>query len=150
MNPFGRPKHYASPDEVIADFNAYLDYCRSYQVETVTNKGDVITITKPRVPTLGGFCNWAGIDFDTLNNYEKREGYEQFFGTIKTIKAHILSGKLDALTNGEGSTTGLIFDLKANHGLMDKNQTDLNIQQIAVKVIPATSPLASNEGEIRE
>jgi hypothetical protein len=85
-----------------------------------------------------------------LNNYEKKEGYEHLFGTIKSIKQNILSGKLDSLTNGEGSTTGLIFDLKANHGLLDKNTTDLNISQIAVQVIPSASPLASDESEIKD
>ena len=150
MNPFGRPKHFANPDEVIAEFNKYLDYCRHYRIEQVSNKGEIIEVNKPRVPTLGGFCNWAGIDFETLTNYEKREGYEQFFGTIKSIKAHILSGKIDALTNGEGSTTGLIFDLKANHGLMDKNATDLNISQVAVQVVPATAPLSEDESQIKD
>lgn len=150
MNPFGRPKYFESPDEIIVEFNAYLNHCRNYRVEQMSNKGDIIEVNKPRVPTLGGFCNWAGVDYETLMNYEKAAGYEQFFGTIKSIKQHILSGKLDALTNGEGSTTGLIFDLKANHGLLDKNQTDLNIQQIAVKVLPASAPLANSEREIQE
>lgn len=145
----GRPRKFESPEEIIEAYHEYLNYCVSYQVETVTNKGDVVAVTKPRVPTFGGFCNYAGIDYETLMNYEKREGYEPFFGTIKSIKQHILSGKLDALTNGEGSTTGLIFDLKANHGLMDKNQTDLNISQIAVSVVPG-KPLASSEDQIED
>lgn len=147
---FGRPRKFESPDEVIDLFNSYLDHCRSYRVEVLSNKGDIVAITKPRVPTLGGFCNWGNIDYETLANYEKREGYDEFFGTIKSIKQHILSGKLEALTNGEGSTTGLIFDLKANHGLLDRNTTDLNISQIAVQVVPSASPLASNESEIKD
>jgi len=150
MTPFGRPRIFKSPDEVLTIFNEYLAYCKSYQVEVVSNRGEVVTVGKPRVPTLGGFCNWANIDTDSLLNYEKGKGYEDFFGTIKNIKQHILSGKLDALTNGEGSTTGLIFDLKANHGLLDKNTTDLNISQIAVQVIPSTFPLASDESEIKD
>ena len=147
--PFGRPRKFNTPEEVEQAFNQYLSYCRSFQVETVSNRGEVVAVSKPRVPTLGGFCNHAGIDTDTLLNYEKGDGYENFFGTIKSIKQHILSGKLDALTNGEGSTTGLIFDLKANHGLMDKNQTDLNISQIAVSVVPG-KPLASSEDQIED
>lgn len=150
MSNFGRPRIFASPEEVIQIYNEYLDYCKNFTTQVVSNKGDVVEVAKPRVPTLGGFCNWANIDTDSLLNYEKGEGYEDFFGTIKSIKQHILSGKLDALTNGEGSTTGLIFDLKANHGLMDKNQTDLNISQVAVSVIPASAPLASNESEIKQ
>jgi hypothetical protein len=150
MTPFGRPRVFAAPSDVLKVYNDYLDYCRSYQVEVVSNRGEVVQVGKPRVPTFGGFCNWAGIDYETLHNYETKEGYEDFFGTIKNIKQHILSGKLDALTNGEGSTTGLIFDLKANHGLMDKNQTELNISQIAVSVVPSPSSLASDESQIKD
>jgi hypothetical protein len=150
MTPFGRPRIFKSPDEVLAVFNEYLAYCKAFTVFSVSNRGDVVEVPKPRVPTLGGFCNWANIDTDSLLNYEKGEGYEDFFGTIKNIKQHILSGKLDALTNGEGSTTGLIFDLKANHGLMDKNQTELNISQIAVSVVPSPSSLASDESQIKD
>lgn len=146
----GRPRKYDSPEDIMDAYRDYLNYCASFEVEVVTNKGDLINVRKPRVPTLGGFCNYAGIDYDTLNNYEKKEGYQHLFGTIKSIKQNILSGKLDSLTNGEGSTTGLIFDLKANHGLLDKNTTDLNISQIAVQVIPSASPLASDESEIKD
>lgn len=149
-NGVGRPRAFNDPQELLDAYKVYLDYCRNYRVEVVSNKGEIIEVNKPRVATLGGFCNYVGIDTDTLTNYEKTEGYEAFFGTVKSIKQHILSGKIDCLTNGEGSTTGLIFDLKANHGLLDRNTTDLNISQIAVQVVPSSSPLASNEAEIKD
>ena len=146
----GRPRKYDTSEEIMDAYGEYLGYCASFAVEVVTNRGDIVSVTKARVPSLGGFCNYAGIDYDTLNNYEKKAGYEHLFGTIKSIKQNILSGKLDSLTNGEGSTTGLIFDLKANHGLLDKNTTDLNISQIAVQVVPSSFPLASDESEIKD
>jgi hypothetical protein len=146
----GRPRKYDTSEDLMDAFDEYVGYCKSFEVEVVSNKGDIVKVGKPRVATLGGFCNYAGIDYETLNNYEKKEGYEHLFGTIKSIKQNILSGKLDSLTNGEGSTTGLIFDLKANHGLLDKNTTDLNISQIAVQVVPSPTSLASDESEIKD
>jgi hypothetical protein len=53
----------------------------------------------------------------TLDEYALREG---FSATIKSIHAQIHDAKQIALLNGEGNTTGIIFDLKCNHGWKDK------------------------------
>jgi len=114
-----REKQY-TVNEIRQKWNDYIDYCRTYKVEMATAKG-VVTINKPRIPTIGGFANFANIVEETLLNYEKTEGYEAYFSTIKEIKENVKSGKLDSLVNGEGNTTGLIFDLKANYGINDKS-----------------------------
>jgi len=60
------------------------------------------------------FCCLVGFDEDDLEKLRKNRNYKK---VIKQIEYAVLARKLDALVNGEGSASGLIFDLKANHGL---------------------------------
>jgi hypothetical protein len=101
-------------------WKAFLDYitlCENQTVAQLSNKGEVVQVPTPRVPTLGRFCIFMGITDDSWSNYRERPEY---FGTIKNIEKIIPSAKHDALVNGEGNTTGLIFDLKCNEGWKDK------------------------------
>ena len=57
------------------------------------------------------------MDRNTLDEYNTRP---EFSRTIKNIHEAIHDAKQIALLNGEGNTTGIIFDLKCNHGWKDK------------------------------
>lgn len=59
-------------------------------------------------------------DTDSLLNYEKKEGYEEFFGTIKRAKLIIKEDKVSGMLSNKYNATGAIFDLKNNHGYVDK------------------------------
>lgn len=144
-----RDKEY-TVKEVEEGWNRYLNYCVSYTIEQATQKGDVVNVSRPRVPTIGGFCNSMQITEDTLLNYESKEGYEEYFGTIKKIKYFVKCFKLDSLVNGEGNVTGLIFDLKVNYGMNEKTIIDANVTNLTIQTIPVSTPLASNEKEIKE
>lgn len=63
-------------------------------------------------------------DRDTILNYGKLEGREQFFGTIKKIKSYILADKTERLNSSDGNKAGVIFDLKNNHGFKDRSETE--------------------------
>ena len=107
-------------------FEKYLQDCASATEEVATAKG-VSVISKPEIPVWEYFvCVYLKMTPEALLNYEKAEGYEDYFSTIKRIKSHIYSCKLQALSNGKGSTTGLIFDLKCNYGWRDKQEIDVN------------------------
>lgn len=126
-----KPKSY-KPEEIREEWNKYIFHCKEYMVEVATNAG-VRKVKKPRIPTIGGFMIWLDIDNSTWENYRKAEGYEEYFRTIKTIDDLVLNGKLDSLINGDGNTTGIIFDLKANYGINETNFVN-NSGEVNVKV----------------
>jgi hypothetical protein len=106
-----------TPEELLQAWNQYVQKCDSaltYQVSA----GQRISLPKPRVYTIEAFCVFADIDTDTLNEYGKLADYS---ATVKSIRNAIFARKQDALVNAEGSTVGLIFDMKANYGINDKN-----------------------------
>ena len=132
-------------EELQQKWNDYLSYCQNFTVSLLNNKGGVTEVPKPRIPTVGGFCNYIGITSDTLENYEHTEGYEEYFGTVKSIKDFIKGYKVDSLVNGEGNTTGLIFDLKVNYGMNEKTIIDANITSLPVNLITNSPPLSDND-----
>ena len=72
--------------------------------------------------SIDGFCSFAGMEEAGL---QVLEANKNFRAAVRLIRYTILARKLEALVNGEGSTTGLIFDLKANYGLYPKRKGDV-------------------------
>lgn len=116
-NKGGRPRKVESPEAMAEAFELYMQECQEYTVAQLSNKGEVIRVPQPRIPTLGMFCRFIGIDRDTWILYK---GREEFVGTIKKIEQDILSEKHDALLQGRGYGAGIMFDLKCNEGWKDK------------------------------
>ena len=113
----GRPKIFETPEALQKAFDQYMGWCAAYTRPTLNNKGGITEVPAPRIPTVGDFCEYHKIDRRTLYEYDQRPDYSD---TIKSIQERILERKHNALLNGEGNTTGLIFDLKCNHGWRDK------------------------------
>jgi hypothetical protein len=113
----GRPKIFETPEILQKAFEQYMGWCAAYTRPTLNNKGGITDVPAPRIPTVGDFCEYNKIDRRTLYEYDQRPEYSD---TIKSIHDRILERKHNALLNGEGNTTGLIFDLKCNHGWRDK------------------------------
>jgi len=101
------------PAELLQQFEKYKKRCDEHNVEQ-RYRNEVITFKKPKIYLLEVFCCLVGLDEDDLEKLRKNRNYKK---AIKQIEFAVLARKLDALVNGEGSASGLIFDLKANHGL---------------------------------
>ena len=112
-----RPRKIDSPETLQAAFDEYIGHCKSYTKPVLSNSGKLVDVPTPRVPTVGEFCQFMKMERHTLDEYGARP---EFSATIKNIHAQIHDAKQIALLNGEGNTTGLIFDLKCNHGWKDK------------------------------
>jgi hypothetical protein len=115
------------PRELMEEWGDYLEECRGATIEHPTAKGEIVVVRRPRVPTLGGFWLRLSIGADTWGHYKSGKNYGSYHGIVKMIDGYILAAKLDALVNGEGSTTGLIFDLKANYGINERNIIDQTV-----------------------
>lgn len=90
----------------------------------------LIHLPHPRALSIEKFCIFANISFDTFTNYSKGEGYETYFEVSKRIRAEI-----DA-QHFEGGMTG-VFNANLTSrklGLVDKNQTELNIPNLNINV----------------
>ena len=112
-----RPRKIDSPETLQAAFDEYIAHCKAYTKPVLSNSGKLVNVPTPRVPTVGEFCRFMQMDRNTLDEYNTRP---EFSRTIKNIHEAIHDAKQIALLNGEGNTTGIIFDLKCNHGWKDK------------------------------
>lgn len=112
-----RPRKIESPEALQQAFDEYMAHCAAFTKSVLSNSGKLVDVPTPRVPTVGEFCRFIKMERHTLDEYALREG---FSATIKSIHAQIHDAKQIALLNGEGNTTGIIFDLKCNHGWKDK------------------------------
>lgn len=125
-NP-GRPRLY-SPFELSAAIEDYFIKCSNHTVQVPTQKGDIVDVLKPRVPSVEGLCNHLSIHRDTWNAWGKED---LFSDIIKNASDKMKNSKVDALLNGDGNITGLIFYLKAKESWADKqtieHQGDVNV-----------------------
>lgn len=135
--PFGTFKH--KPEDIAEEWNKYISYCERHTVEHPTGSGKVVSVLKPRIPTIGEFVSRLKISYTQWQRYTSdKESYKDFKETVDFINDVIESKKVAALVNGEGNTTGLIFDLKANYKWSDKQtieHTGDSDNQLIVKVI---------------
>jgi hypothetical protein len=103
----GRPRAY--PDPVV-----FALAVEEYFAE-VEGKG--------KLPTLSGLCLHLGfVDKQSFSNYESYE--EPFSLTVKKARLRIEDDRHQRLANP--ACTGIIFDLKANHGWQDKIVTEMS------------------------
>lgn len=126
--PFGTYK--MSPEAIQTAWKEYTQHCEGF-VKHEVSAGKVLAVPKPLIYTIEHFCAYAGIDRDTFNEYGKLPDYSV---TIKKIRDEVFARKSRALVNAEGSTTGLIFDMKANYGINEKNLHDVT-QKIVVEYV---------------
>ena len=143
MAQMGRPLLFKTPEEIQVKWNEYIDYCKKFTITLLNNKGGTTEVPKPRIPTLGEFISeWLDIHSSTWDLYKERE---DFIGTIKKIEDVVKNKKIASLVNGEGNTTGLIFDLKVNYGMNEKTIIDANITSLPVNLITNSPPLSDND-----
>lgn len=139
----GRPCEYcAKAVEIEVKTNKYLNDCRG-------KNG-----TKPAIPFLEELADILDVDTETLSNWanKKKEDdsleHPQFFDTWKKIKNY---QKLLLLkrTLGRFNPSGAIFQLKANHGMIETEKTILagstnKDEKLVIEFVPE-KPLPDDE-----
>ena len=82
----GRSKLYETPEELEKDIQSYFDKVDSKkhrQLVTITKNGDEIYREKDYPYTIEGLCLHLYITPQTLINYRKKKGYEEYFEIVK-------------------------------------------------------------------
>jgi len=104
----------------------YFNHCDNNTAEVyIKSSQELKEIKKPIPYTIEGLCEVLECDRDTLLNYEKKKGYEDYFGTVKKAKMKIQRNKLERGLLGDSNSAVTIFDLKNNHNYKDKTETDI-------------------------
>jgi hypothetical protein len=121
----GRPRKVDSVKELQKKIDAYFYDCDNRMSQVYDKKsGSILEFKNPIPYTIEGLCEALEMDRDTLLNYGKKEGYEDYFGTIKRAKLKVQRNKLERGLEGLSNPTLTIFDLKNNHGYRDESQVD--------------------------
>lgn len=122
MTP-GRPKAFATPEEMEQAIQAYFDACDSHTKQVMHPKtGNLIEVPAPRPYTVEGLCRVLDIDRKTLLEYGELESHAEFRNTVKKAKLFIQEKKVEGMLSGDYVTAGAIFDLKNNHGYVDRSE----------------------------
>ena len=129
----GKPKTWATPEKLQQDIEKYFEECDSRIIEVYDKKEQkVIPIKKPTPYTVEGLCEVLDCDRVTLLNYQKQKGYEEYFSTIKKAKLKIQRNKLERGLDGDSNPAITIFDLKNNHGYVEKQEIQTK-QEVELK-----------------
>ncbi len=83
--------------------------------------------------TVAGLAYALSMSTDTLLNYEKRPGYESFFGTIKNAKQRIEAYMIENGLIGNLDKTFSIFLAKANFGYSDQPKEQNTDRKIIIE-----------------
>jgi hypothetical protein len=117
MKFIGRPRIFNTVDELIDGMKNYFEYCEN------ENKRSLKEIGKPtKAPNVESLCDYIGIAKDTFYAYKKRKDIngESFGESIQLALQHIVSEKLNGMLLGFIRELSGIFDMKNNHGYVDK------------------------------
>jgi len=108
-NAGGRPRLFQSPEAFEEKANAYF-----------------AQITSEDRPTLAGLCLFMGFsDKESFSNYANYG--DEFSRTIKKTQLRIEADRHNRLIGKDTFTPGVIFDLKNNHGWVDKQEVSMTV-----------------------
>lgn len=112
----GRPRKLETVEEFQQVAENYINYIRDKALQGVR-----------LIPDVEGFCSFAGISRDTLNDWERtRPGV--YSDTIKMLKNTIAAYKKQLAFNGEIPPIVFATDFNNNHGYTQAAQKiDLNV-----------------------
>lgn len=106
-HPGGRPRLYADAEAFAIKTDEYFDLVKE----------------DGKMPTLAGLCLHLGfIDKESFSHYDSYG--EEFSRTVRKARMKIEDDRHQRLANP--ACTGIIFDLKANHGWQDKQAVEMS------------------------
>jgi len=82
----GKPKEFETPEELEKFINDYFEKVnekKHRQLINITKNGDEIYKEKDYPYTLEGLCLHLHVTPQTLINYRKKKGYEEYFEVVK-------------------------------------------------------------------
>jgi len=143
----GKPRAYGTAAALRRAVNTYFDgICRMVPITRMEWTGDFtqkgLPIYEPRPvldlngqplekleyivpPSEAALCLALGISMRTWENYQEKEGFEEYAEVIRQAKLRIVAYLLEQSMVREKGVTGIIFNLSANYGLSEKKELEL-------------------------
>lgn len=119
----GRPRKLETVEEFRAVAENYINYIKERALQGVR-----------LIPDVEGFCSFAGISRDTLNDWERTRPGE-YSDTIKIFKNTVAAYKKQLAFNGEIPPIVFATDFNNNHGYTQAPQKiDLNVGRQAAEL----------------
>ena len=128
-------KYFDTPEIMQEKIDSYFKKCDNRTVKQVTRDGVLVNVPAPMPYTVEGLADALGFEcMESLLNYEKTKGYEDFFSTIKKAKLKIQQNKLERGLLGSSVASVTIFDLKNNHGYKDKTEVGIDDHKVEITI----------------
>ena len=116
----GRPRLYKDHETFDKATDAYFDEC----------------LASGRKPTLAGLSISLGFhDKESFSHYATYG--EEFSRTVKKAQVRIEDNRWQLLLNKEQFTPGVIFDLKNNHGWVDRKELEIDASDAFADLLDA-------------
>jgi hypothetical protein len=101
----GRPKKWATPQELQEKINAFFDYCKKQNEH----------------PIVEGLCIFLNCDKQTILNYQAKDEYGEI---IENAKLRIANHVMGRAMSGEINPTIAIWISKNHYGYKDKTEVE--------------------------
>lgn len=141
----GRPRKYETIEEFTEIAQKYILYIRDRAAEGVR-----------LIPDIEGFCSFAGISRDSLNDWERTRPGE-YSDTIKRFKTGIAAYKKQLALNGKIPALVFATDFNNNHGYTQQQNIEITaarkLEQLPtkeeiIKRLPQNTDIDEDPGEI--
>jgi hypothetical protein len=147
----GRQKYFENPEQLESFINDYFNYIddhpiKMWHTQIDRKEGKPIEIEIKRPYTIEGLAVHLEVDRRTLLNYEKTDGYEEFFRIITQAKAKIRQSQIEAALTGVGKEKFTEFLLINNSDYKSTAKIDLNINDKRKQI----SDLFPDDDELNE
>lgn len=124
----GKEKFFSTPEEMSVAINNYFEECDNRIREVyIKSKQEIEHIKDPKPYTIEGLCVCLGITRDTLLNYEKKEGYEEYFDIVRHAKLKVQQNLIERGLEGSNNPTVTIFVSKNNFGYKEKTEQEITL-----------------------
>lgn len=96
-----------TPDELRRKFEEYFKWCDKHpikvkeSIKSGINAGQIIIIEKVRPYLIEGLIDYLPVDPQTFYNYEKKEGYEDYFDIVAWARNKVYTQNLELGYVGE-------------------------------------------------
>jgi hypothetical protein len=116
-------KKFQTVEELQKIIDDYFDWCDNRMKKQLVKDQSgayLMDVPSPRPYTVEGISAWLGVERQTVLNYEKKPGYEQYFDTIRDAKRKILADLMERGLDKTSDGSMSKFNLINNYGFSDQ------------------------------
>lgn len=122
----GTEKMFKTPEDLQKKIDEYFQLCDDNTITVYDKRTQEVKKVNKQIPyTVEGICEILGTNRQTLINYQKEKGYEDYFDIIEKAKLKVTRNKVEKTLGGDYNATFAIFDLVNNTDYKNTNTTEI-------------------------